>query len=137
MSFADLLQIANSLSAQAMMRSGLLLFLVVLGAPAQAEQFSIKCIWDPGYIMTFDEERKRVISETPGARANKGIIDSATEDDILFHILYGSSSPGLIWNRKTGSLVPVETATDRRFEQYCFKSELRPIMSLYDGIWPF
>ena len=119
-----------------MARCGLVVFLVLLGAPAQAERFSIKCTWHPSYIITFDEESKRVISETPGALTRKGVIDSATDDEIRFHMSVNPAAGG-IWNRKSGSLVLLDSLNlpaDKRYENFCFKSELRPVMSMYDKI---
>ena len=117
-----------------MTRFGLVVFLMLLGVPAHAEQFSIKCIWDPGYIITFDEERKRMIWEVPQGMTYRGAIDSIAGDDIQFRLLIDPLNTGRIWNRKSGSLVPSKAPSDPKFENYCFRSELRPVMPLYDDM---
>jgi hypothetical protein len=121
---------------EAMTRLGLVLLSSVLAAPAQAEQFSIKCIWNPTPIITFDEESKRVIWEVPRAMSHKGVIDSETEDEIKFHLTIGPLRSDRIWNRKTGSL-PAESPNDSKYENHCFKSDLRPVMSTYDEMLPY
>jgi hypothetical protein len=119
-----------------MTRFGLVLLSAVSAAPAQAEQFSIKCIWNPAPSITFDEESKRVIWEVPRAMSHKGVIDSETEDEIRFHLTIGPLRSDRIWNRKTGAL-PAESPNDRTYENHCFKSDLRPVMSTYDEMLPY
>jgi hypothetical protein len=104
------------------------LLLVALNAPAGAEQFTIKCKWDPGTTITFDEETKRMIWEVPQGMTHVGSIDSVTKDEILFH---GLQTPSfvIIWSRKTGSL---DSVNDKTHMNDCYKSELRPVMPRYD-----
>ena len=75
-----------------------------------------------------------MISETPRAMMHKGTIDSATEDEIRFRMLPGPSDP-IVWNRKSGSLV-IENPNGTTVLNHCFRSDLRPVMSLYDEIYP-
>jgi hypothetical protein len=121
-----------------MTRLGLAMFVVLIAPPARAEQFSIKCPWIAEIFLTFDEEGKRVIQETTGGGWYIGIIDSLTEDKIKFHLLTDRPDPsdGAIWNRKTNSLIPVRSQNDPGFETHCSSSELRPVMSKYDDLWP-
>lgn len=117
-----------------MTRFAIAFFFVALSVPVQAEQFSIKCIGFPGWIITFDEERKRMISETPGGMMHKGIIESSTEDEVRFHSVLVSPEPVLVWNRKSGVLNRPGEPQDWRNE--CFRTELRPVMPRYDEILP-
>jgi hypothetical protein len=104
-----------------------------VAAPAQAEQFSIKCTWNPQYTITFDEDSKRVIAQAKGAMLHKGVVDSITEDELRFHILPEQpNGGGGVWNRKNGSLNPLQSLgepIDHRYEDHCSRTELQPVMS--------
>jgi hypothetical protein len=108
-------------------------------APAQAEQFSIKCTWNPQYPITFDEDGKRVMALAKGAMLHKGVVDSITEDELRFHIFPEQpNGGGGVWSRKNGSLNSLSSLSepiDRRYEDHCFRTKLRLVMSRYDEIW--
>ena len=116
-----------------MTRFGIALFLAALCAPAQAEQFSITCDLFPGYIMTFDQESKRMIVEVPQGHTFRGSIDSATDDEIRFHLLFELIETAHIWNRTSGVLVAAKAPNDEP-KNVCHTSALRPIMSHYDEL---
>jgi hypothetical protein len=124
-----------------MTRLGLVILLMLLSASAHAERFSIKCIWNPQFIITFDEESKRVVARAKDAMPHKGVIDSNTEDEIRFHILPEQpNGGGGVWNRKSGSFISLQSLNepiDKRYEDHCFRTELQPVMEQYDNIWPW
>jgi hypothetical protein len=123
---------------QAMTLLGSVLFLAVPIGSARAEQFSIKCPWIAEIFLTFDEEGRRVIQETTGGGWYKGVIDFLSDEEIKFHLLVNhlESSDGGVWNRRTGSLVPLRSPNEPGFEIHCSSSELRPVMSHYDDLRP-
>ena len=121
-----------------MTRFGLVLLSAVSAAPAQAEKFSIKCIWNPAPTITFDEESRRVIWETPYAPSHKGIVDFETEDEIRFHIIVGPSRGDRIWNLEDGNSRSGQVArTTRNMKITASSPELRPVMSIYDEMLPY
>jgi hypothetical protein len=123
----------------AMPRFGVMVLLMLLAAPAQAEQFSIRCTGASlQYTLTFDEERKRVIVQTTGGSFIKSAIDSDTEEEIRFHYLpVQPNGPGGVWNRKSGVFVVLVFAdASKGTETQCVRIELEPAISRWDDIWP-
>ncbi len=116
------------------------IFILAFSAAANAEQFSIKSEQTGWHFMTFDTQEGKVVYETAGGRALKGHIAASTQDDIRFDLLQsGSPKFDLIWKRAEGTLTWIglpNDATRATVILNCSRTELRPILSIYDSIAP-
>jgi hypothetical protein len=116
------------------------IFILAFGATANAEHFSIKCEQTGWHFMTFDTQEGKVVYETASGRALKGHIAATTEGEIRFDLLQmGSPKFDLIWKRAEGVLTWIglpNDATRPTVTLNCIRTELRPILSMYDNIAP-
>jgi hypothetical protein len=106
---------------------------------ANAESFSIKCIYGPGVIyMSFDTDSGKVVEETLSGRPLKGRIDKIDGERIDFHIVIpGTPDMDIVWDGKKKTLttvpIPGNMSRDRTVVE-CAATELRSMLSHYDSM---
>jgi hypothetical protein len=106
---------------------------------ANAESFSIKCIYGPGVIyMSFDTDSGKVVEETLSGRPLKGRIDKIDGERIDFHIVIpGTPDMDIVWDgkKKTLTTVPIPGNMSRDGTVVeCAATELRSMLSHYDSM---
>jgi len=117
------------------------LWLLAFCTTARGESFSIKCEYLNGFFISFDLDSGRVVEETLSGRGLKGLVDKADGSTIRFRILRaGEPAINLAFERRTGQLESPASNDSRndRGEQrmHCVPTNLRPILSEYDNLWP-
>jgi hypothetical protein len=104
---------------------------------ANAERFSIKCIYGPGaFHVSFDTEAGKVVEETLSGRPLKGRIDKMDGDRIDFHVVIpGTPDMDIVWDgsKKILTILPIPGDKDRTGNIVeCAATELRSMLSNYD-----
>jgi hypothetical protein len=107
---------------------------------ANAESFSIKCIYMSGFYVSFDTESGKVVEETLSGRPLKGRIDKIDGERIDFHVVIpGTPDMDIVWDgsKKTLTTVPIPGDMTRGRNIYeCAATELRSMLSKYDSMPP-
>jgi hypothetical protein len=103
---------------------------------ANAESFSIKCLYMTGFYVSFDTDSGKVVEETLSGRPLDGRIDKIDGKRIDFHVVMpGIPDMELVWDghEKTLTTVPIpgDSSRDRSVFE-CAATELRPMLSKYD-----
>jgi hypothetical protein len=106
---------------------------------ANAESFSIKCIYGPGVIyMSFDTDSGKVVEETLSGQPLKGRIDKVDGDRIDFHIVIpGRPDMDIVWDggKKTLKVLAIPGDKYRTGDIVeCAGTELRSMLSHYDSM---
>lgn len=126
----------------AIVPKGLIVVSTMLSASvADAEQFSIKCMYMSAYFVTFDTDDARVVYERPTSRSMKGHIDQVTENGYRFHLLMvGEPRFDLSWDRTKSELTWIgipDNKTRGTHVTTCEKTNLRPSLKEFDLIAPY
>jgi hypothetical protein len=107
---------------------------------ANAESFSIKCLYMTGFYVSFDTDSGKVVEETLSGQPLKGRIDRIDGERIDFHVVMpGIPDMELVWDghEKTLTTVPIPGDSTRGLHVFeCAATELRSVLSKYDSILP-
>jgi hypothetical protein len=112
--------------------------LLAISCPvANAERFSIKCVYGSGVIyMSFDTDSGKVVEETLSGQPLKGRIDKVDGDRIDFHIVIpGRPDMDIVWDgsKKTFKVLAIPGDKYRTGDIVeCADTELRSMLSEYD-----
>jgi hypothetical protein len=106
---------------------------------ANAESFSIKCIYGPGaFYVSFDTESGKVVEETLSGQPLKGRIDKVDGDRIDFHVVIpGRPDMDIVWDgsKKTLKIMAIPGDKYRTGDIVeCAGTELRSMLSHYDSM---
>jgi hypothetical protein len=107
---------------------------------ANAESFSIKCVYGPGaFYVSFDTESGKVVEETLSGRPLKGRIDKIDGERIDFHVLIpGTPDMDIVWDGSkkiiTILAMPGDMYRTGNVIEECAATELRSMLSKYDSM---
>jgi hypothetical protein len=100
---------------------------------ANAESFSIKCLYMTGFYVSFDTDSGKVVEETLSGRPLEGRIDKIDGERIDFHVVMpGIPDMELVWDghEKTLTTVPIPGDSTRGLHVFeCAHTELRSMLS--------
>jgi hypothetical protein len=114
--------------------------LLAMSCPvANAESFSIKCIYGPGaFHVSFDTESGKVVEETLSGQPLKGRIDKMDGNRIDFHVVIpGRPDMDIVWDgsKKTLTILAIPGDKYRTGDIVeCTATELRSMLSKYDSM---
>jgi hypothetical protein len=106
---------------------------------ANAESFSIKCIYGPGaFHVSFDTESGKVVEETLSGSPLKGRIDKIERERIDFHVaIPGRPDMDIVWDGSEKILTILAIPGDKYRTGNvieCAATELRSMLSKYDSM---
>jgi hypothetical protein len=109
--------------------------------PAEAEKFSIKCVFLYEYYVSFDTEVRRAVYEnTLTGSTMKGTIGFIRDNEIAFDLLIAAKPKfELVWNETTKKLTWLGIKGDESRQGQtndCVRAALRPLLSDYKNIAP-
>jgi hypothetical protein len=112
--------------------------LLAMCSIANAESFSIKCLYMTGFYVSFDTDSGKVVEETLSGRPLEGRIDKIDGERIDFHVeIPQRPDMELVWDglEKTLTTVPIpgDSSRDRSVFE-CAATELRSVLSKYDSM---
>jgi hypothetical protein len=105
---------------------------------ANAESFSIKCLYMTGFYVSFDTDSGKVVEQTLSGRPLDGRIDKIDGERIDFHVaIPGIPDMEMVWDGQEKKLttvpIPGDSSRDRSVFE-CAATELRSMLSKYDKI---
>jgi hypothetical protein len=105
---------------------------------ANAERFSIKCLYMTGFYVSFDTDSGKVVEETLSGQPLKGRIDNIDGERIDFHVaIPGIPDMEMVWDGQEKKLttVPIPGDSSRGRSVFeCAATELRSMLSKYDSM---
>jgi hypothetical protein len=115
--------------------------LLAMSCPvANAESFSIKCLYMTGFYVSFDTDSGKVVEETLSGQPLKGRIDKIDGERIDFHVAIPERPDmDLVWDgsKKTLTVLAIPGDKYRTGDVFeCAGTELRSVLSKYDTMPP-
>jgi hypothetical protein len=113
----------------------------LIATAANGEQFSVKCPYQGYYHVTIDVDSGKVVFESAAGSALKGRVDKTVGGEIHFRLFKaGERDFEVVLSPNRDSILWVGIPGDKNRSGQtgkCDKTELRPILSKYDLIYPY